>query len=301
MKTKAHEILHLMWKKKTCYVFLMPFFLLFFMFTVLPVLSAMGLSLTYYNIFQPPKLVWLDNFIHLFFYDELFIKAFLNTLTMALFIGPIGFLASFLLAWMLNELNRGLRTALVVMFYTPSISGNLFMMWGLILNGDMHGLLNSTLLSLGFIQQPIQWTTDTRYMMGVVIVVSLWMSLGTSFLSFVAGLQGIDASLIEAGLIDGVKNRWQELWYIILPSMKPQLLFGSVMSITSAFSVGAVGSALCGEPSTDYWVHTIINHMNDFGGVRFEMGYACAISTILFFLMVLTNKFFHMLIGKVGK
>lgn len=221
-------------------------------------------------------------------------------MAMAVVIGPVGFLASFILAWMLSELNRGLRTALVVMLYAPSISGNLFMIWSLILSGDSYGLVNATLLNMGFIEQPIQWTTDTRYMMGVVILVSLWMSLGTSFLSFIAGLQGIDLYQIEAGLIDGVKNRWQELWYIILPSMKPQLLFGSVMSITSAFSVGAVSAALCGEPSTDYAVHTMINHLTDYGNVRLDMGYACAISTMLFFMMVISNKLIHNILRKVG-
>jgi multiple sugar transport system permease protein len=287
-------------QKKKCYLFLTPFFTLFFMFTVLPVLSAMGLSLTYYNVLQIPKFVGLENYIQLVFYDELFTKAFLNTMAMAVVIGPVGFLASFILAWMLSELNRGLRTALVVMLYAPSISGNLFMIWSLILSGDSYGLVNATLLNMGFIEQPIQWTTDTRYMMGVVILVSLWMSLGTSFLSFIAGLQGIDLYQIEAGLIDGVKNRWQELWYIILPSMKPQLLFGSVMSITSAFSVGAVSAALCGEPSTDYAVHTMINHLTDYGNVRLDMGYACAISTMLFFMMVISNKLIHNILRKVG-
>ncbi len=300
MKAYITQVLRQMQKKKICYLFLAPFFILFFMFTVLPVLSAMGLSLTYYNVLQLPKFVGLDNYIQLFFYDELFTKAFLNTMTMAVVIGPLGFLASFILAWMLSELNRGLRTALVVMLYAPSISGNLFMVWSLILSGDSYGLVNSTLLNMGFIEQPIQWTTDTRYMMGVVILVSLWMSLGTSFLSFIAGLQGIDLNQIEAGLIDGVKNRWQELWYIILPSMKPQLLFGSVMSITAAFSVGAVSAALCGEPSTDYAVHTMINHLTDYGNVRLDMGYACAISTILFFMMVISNKLIHKLLRKVG-
>lgn len=300
MKAYITHVLHQIKQKRKCYLFLAPFFILFFMFTVLPVLSAMGLSLTYYNVLQLPKFVGLENYIQMFFYDELFIKALLNTLAMAIVIGPVGFLASYILAWMLSELNRGIRTALVVMFYAPSISGNLFMVWSLILSGDSYGLVNATLLNMGFIEQPIQWTTDTRYMMGVVILVSLWMSLGTSFLSFIAGLQGIDLYQIEAGLIDGVKNRWQELWYIILPSMKPQLLFGSIMSITSAFSVGAVSAALCGEPSTDYAVHTMINHLTDYGNVRLDMGYACAISTVLFFMMVISNKFIHMILRKVG-
>jgi multiple sugar transport system permease protein len=300
MKVKVFHVLQQIQKKKICYLFIAPFFILFFIFTVLPVLSAMGLSLTYYNVLELPRFIGLENYIQMFFYDDLFIKALLNTLTMAMVIGPIGFLASFILSWMLAELNRGIRTTLVVMLYAPSISGNLFLVWSLIFHGDAYGYLNSTLMNMGLIEQPIQWTTDTRYMMAVVILVSLWMSLGTSFLSFIAGLQGVDLNQIEAGLIDGVRNRWQELWYIILPSMKPQLLFGSVMSITAAFSVGAVGAALCGEPSVDYAVHTIINHLNDHGITRYEMGYACAISTVLFFMMVISNKLIHKILRKVG-
>ena len=287
-------------KKRHCYLFLLPFFSLFLIFTVVPVLAAMGLSTTYFNILETPQFVGLDNYIRLVFYDDVFNKAFLNTLTMAVVIGPVGYLAALLLAWMITELPRGLRTLLTVLLYLPSISGNMYMIWKLLLNGDAYGFVNGVLLSLRLIQEPIQFLTDSTYMMGVVIVVSLWMSLGTSFLAFVAGLQGIDASLYEAGTVDGICNRWQELWYITLPSMKPQLLFGAVMSITGAFSVGDVSTNMCGNPSTDYVVQTMVNHIEDYGGVRYEMGYACAISTILFLLMVGCNKLIQRLLRKVG-
>lgn len=297
---KKAGVLTAMRKKGYCYLFLLPFFSLFLLFTVIPVLSAMGLSLTYYNILEAPRFVAFDNYIRLVFYDEIFGKAFLNTITMAVVIGPVGYLSALLFAWMITELSRGLRTLLTVLLYLPSISGNMYMIWKLLLSGDAYGFINGLLLNTGFIQEPIQFLTDTRYMMTVVIVVSLWMSLGTSFLSFVAGLQGIDSSLYEAGTMDGIKNRWQELWYITLPSMKPQLLFGAVMSITGAFSVGDVSTNMCGNPSTDYAVQTMINHMDDYGGIRFEMGYACAISTILFLLMVGCNKLIQRLLRKVG-
>ena len=287
-------------KKRACYLFLLPFFSLFCVFTVLPVLSAMGLSLTYFNVLEPPQWVGIKNFTQLFFYDEIFLKALVNTLTMALFIGPIGYLIALLVAWMINELRPAVRTVLVILMYAPSISGNLYMIWNYLLNGDAYGYVNSLLLSVGLIQEPIQWLTDTQYMMGSVIVVSLWTSLGTSFLSFVAGLQGVDPSLYEAGAIDGIRNRWQELWYVTLPAMKPQLLFGAVMSITGAFSTGEIGANLCGNPSTDYAVHTVMNHLNDYGGVRFEMGYACAIASFLFLLMVGSNQLVQRLLRKVG-
>ena len=288
-------------RKKTCYLFLLPFFSLFLLFTVVPVVMAIGLSFTFYNVLEAPQFIGIQNYIQMFFYDELFIKALSNTLTMALFIGPLGYLIALLVAWMINELSPALRTVLVVLFYAPSISGNAYLIWTLLFSGDAYGYLNAWGMKLGLLTGPIQWLTDTDYMMGCVILVSLWMSLGTGFLSFVAGLQGIDRSLYESAAIDGVRDRWQELWYVTLPSMKPQLLFGAVMSITAAFSVGDVCRNLCGDPSTDYAVHTLVNHMQDYGGARYEMGYACAISTFLFLLMVGCNQIINRLLRKVGE
>ncbi len=294
------SILKQIQKKKHCYLFLAPFFILFVVFTVIPVLMAMGLSFTFYNVFETPQFVGLKNYIQMFFYDDLFTKAFANTLTMALFIGPIGYLISLIVAWSINELSPALRTVLVVLFYAPSISGNAYMIWTLMFSGDAYGYLNAWMMNLNIINEPIQWLTDTQYMMICVIIVSLWMSLGTGFLSFVAALQGVDRSLYESAAIDGVHNRWQELWHVTLPSMKPQLLFGAVLSITSAFSVGDVCINLCGNPSTDYAVHTLVNHMQDYGNTRYEMGYACAISTFLFLLMIGANSLVNKLLKKVG-
>lgn len=287
-------------KKKICYLFLLPFFSLFLLFTVIPVLMAIGLSFTSYNVLEAPQFNGIQNYIQLFFYDDLFPTTISNTLTMAVFIGPLGYLIALLVAWMINELTPVLRTILVVLFYAPSISGNAYLIWTLLFSGDAYGYLNAWLMQLNIISEPIQWLTDTSYMMACVIIVSLWMSLGTGFLSFVAGLQGIDRSLYESAAIDGVSNRWQELWFVTLPSMKPQLLFGAVMSITSAFSVGDVCTNLCGNPSTDYAVHTLVNHMQDYGNTRYEMGYACAMSAFLFLLMMVSNQLIQRLLRRVG-
>ncbi len=287
-------------KKKSCYLFLLPFFTLFLLFTVAPVLMAMGLSFTYYNVLETPQFIGVQNYLQMLFYDDLFPTALSNTMTMAIFIGPIGYLTALLVAWMINELAPALRTILVILFYAPSISGNAYLIWTLLFSGDAYGYLNAWLMNWNLIGEPIQWLTDTQYMMVCVIIVSLWMSLGTGFLSFVAGLQGIDRSLYESAAIDGVHNRWQELWYVTLPSMKPQLLFGAVLSITGAFSVGEICNNLCGNPSTDYAVHTLVNHMQDYGNTRYEMGYACAISTFLFVLMMVSNQLINRLLRKVG-
>ncbi len=287
------------WKKnKSLYLMLAPFFILFTIFTVLPVGFAMVMSFTDYNVIQTPNFVGLDNYISLFLNDPLFLTAIKNSFILAVIIGPCGYILSFLMAWMLCELNDTLRVILTVILYGPSISGNAYMIWTLIFSSDSTGFANSWLMSSGLINEPILWLQDTNYMMLIIIIVQLWMSFGVGFLSFISGLQGVDKAQLEAGMVDGITNRWQELWYIVLPSMRPVLLFGAVMSITSAFSVS--GSALTGFPSTGYATHSIIDHLTDYGTTKLEMGYASALAVILFICMIGSNKLIQKFLRKVG-
>lgn len=297
---KKRDLLKTVYQKRANYLYILPYTIAFFTFTVLPVLYAMFLSFCDYNVLEPPVFCGFNNYISMFFNDDIFTTALVNTLVMAIITGPIGYIISFLLAWLINELNPKLRSLYVLFFYAPSISGNLFMIWSIIFSDDANGYLNGILMYLGLIDENIYWLSDSKYMMTVCVLATLWMSMGTGFLSFVAGLQGIDRSLLEAGSIDGIRNRWQELWYVVLPSMRPQLLFGAVMSISSAFSIGAVTETLCGMPSTDYAVHTLVNHMTDYGNTRFEMGYASAIATVLFIMMITCNHFFQKFLHKIG-
>lgn len=286
-----------------CFTFfyLAPFLLIFTVFTLLPVLLSFLLSFTNFNGLEMPQFVFFDNYLQLFLSDDEFLLALKNTIIVALVTGPGGYFASLILAWFINELNPKIRAVMVLIFYAPSISGGAYMIWQLLFSSDAYGYVNAILLRLNVITEPIQWFTDTRFMLPLVIVVSLWMSLGTGFLSLVAGLQGVDKALYEAGYVDGIRNRWQELWYITLPSLGPQLLFSAVMSISSAFSVGAVTTALCGFPSTDYAAHTIMNHLEDYGNIRFEMGYASAIATILFAMMLGFKVLVQKMIKNVGQ
>ena len=237
--------------------------------------------------------------------DDLFMTAFKNTLLFAAILGPVGYILSFFFAWLINEFSPKIRAVLTLIYYAPSLA-NIYVVWKLIFDSSSYGLLNGillpdlVLLDLGLIYTNIQWLADVNYIVGCVIVVLLWSSLGVSFLTFTAGLQNVDRSLYEAGAIDGVRNRWQELWYITLPYMRPQLLFGAIMSITSGFSVGDQITALAGYPTQDYVAHTMVLHMQDYGGTRMEMGYACAVATLLFLLMVVSNKLVQKLLHKVG-
>lgn len=279
-------------------VFLAPFTLLFVLFTILPIAAAIVLSFTYFNMLSTPTFVGFDNYIRMFFDDDVFLIALKNTAIFAMITGPISYILSFLVAWLINEFNRFVRTVLTLVFYLPSLAGNVYFVWTYIFSGDSYGLLNSILAKLGLTADAIQWLTDTKYMMAVVVVVILWLSLGTGFLSFVAGLQSMDRELFEAAAIDGVKNRFAELWYITLPQMVPQLLFGAVMQISTSFAIGYECMNLTGFPSTDYATHTMVLHILDFGQVRFEMGYACAVAVFLFAMMLIMWKVVNKLLSK---
>lgn len=237
-----------------------------------------------------PAFVGFDNYIRMLFDDDVFFIALKNTAVFAMITGPVSYILSFLTAWLINEFNRFVRTVLTLVFYLPSLAGNVYFVWVYIFSGDSYGLLNDVLIRLGILSDPQQWLSDTKYMLGVVIVVILWLSLGTGFLAFVAGLQSMDRELFEAAAIDGIPNRFAELWYITLPQMVPQLLFGAVMQISTSFAVGYECMNLTGFPSTDYATHTLVLHILDFGQVRFEMGYACAVAVFLFAMMLLMWK-----------
>ena len=275
--------------------------ILFFLFTIIPVFLSLVLSFTSFNMLEWPKFIFMDNYITLFLDDELFITALKNTLIFAAITGPVSYILSFVVAWFINELSPKIRAIVTLIFYAPSISGNVYLIWATLFSSDTYGWANAILMKLGFIDTPILWFQNAKYVMPLCIIVALWMSLGTAFLSFIAGLQGINKSLYEAGAIDGVRNRWQELWYITLPSMKPQLMFGAILSITGAFGFGPVVTALAGNPSVDYVAYTLNHHLTEYQGTRWEVGYASAISFLLFLMMIGCNVLITKLIAKVGQ
>ena len=305
--TQRSEMSKLQWtwkemkKNKTAYFMLAPFFLLFVIFTVLPVVLSIILSLTDFNMLQMPGWEGMDNYTRLFLEDEIFMLACQNTLIFAAVTGPVSYLLSLLIAWFINELPPKIRAVVTLVFYAPSISGQVYLIWKTLFSSDSYGWANATLMDLGIINSPILWFQDADYVMGLCIVVALWTSLGTSFLAFIAGLQTIDRSMYEAAAVDGIKNRWQELWYITLPTMRPQLMFGAVLAITNSFGFGSVVDALCGFPSVDYAAHTIMHHLNDYGGQRYEVGYASAIAVILFIIMYGSNVVIKKALAKVGE
>lgn len=290
-----------LYRNRHNYILMTPYMVLFFMFTVIPVVVSVFLSFFYFNMLEMPRFVGWDNYTRLFLSDDVFMIAMRNTFFFAIITGPVSYVACFLFAWIINELSPKVRAFMTLVFYAPSISGNVFFIWLVIFSGDSYGYLNGILMRLGFILEPVQWLQDERYVLTIVIIVQLWLSLGTSFLAFIAGLQTIDKTLVEAGAVDGIRNRWQELWFITLPSMRPMLMFGAVMQITASFAVADIAVALAGFPSVNYSAHTIVTHLMDYGTIRFEMGYASAIATVLFIIMVGTNKLTQKFLRKIGE
>ena len=285
-------------KNAGVYTLLAPYFILFTIFTLIPVLMSLPMGFTNFNLVQAPKFVGLDNFYALFLEDEVFLKAIQNTLVFAIVTGPLSYIMCFLLAWLINELPGPLKTIFTFVFYAPTLAGNIYTTWQLIFSGDAYGIANAYLINLGILKGARQWLTDANYIMGVVIVVQLWLSLGAGFLALRAGLQGIPRDRYEAGAIEGVKNRFQELLTVTVPAMGPQLLFAAVMQITASFTAGDVGRFLTAFPSTDYAAHTIMTHAFDYGSIRYEMGYASAICFVLFAAMLLCNWAIKKLLGK---
>ncbi|MBE6788407.1 MAG: sugar ABC transporter permease [Ruminococcaceae bacterium] len=274
----------------TAILFFLPFFVLFCIFTIGPVVNSFYYSLTNFDLIQKPDWVGLDNYQGLFLDDELFMTAFKNTLYFALISGPVGYIMSFIMAWVLNDLKG--RTAFALAFYAPSITSGTAMgvVWGYFFSPDRYGLINNTLINMGIISSPILWTSDASTILPCCIFIQIWMSMGTGFLVFMAGLQNQDRELIEAGSLDGIKSRFQELFYIVLPQMKPQLLFGAINTISSSFGVFSIIQSFAGFPTPNYAGHTLVAHLYDYAFVKFEMGYASAIAVVLFVITFAAGK-----------
>lgn len=288
-------------RSRELYILMAPYFLLFSIFTVLPVLISIIFSFSYFNLLEFPDFSagW-ENYRRLFFEDDVFLIALKNTIMFAVITGPLGYLGSFVFAWLVNELKPKVRSVMTLIIYAPSISGGAYIIWRLIFSGDMYGYANAILIRLGIILEPIQWLQNPEFIPFIIILVQLWLSLGVSFLAFIAGLQGVDRTLYEAGAVDGLKNRWQELWFITLPSIKPQLMFSAVIQITASLAIAEVAMNIAGFPSVGYAGHTIVTHLIDVGNLRFEMGYASAIATLLFVIMLGSNLIVQKMLRRVG-
>lgn len=283
------------------YLFMSPFMLAFVLFTVLPILASMFLSFFDFDMVSKPLFIGFDNYIRMFTGDELFFKVLANSLKFGILVGPGGYLLAFLMAWMINEFPRAVRVLLTFIFYVPSLVGNALYIFQVMFSGDSYAYVNNFLISFGLVTEPIQWFHTESYNFTLIVCIQLWMSMGTSFLANIAGLQNVNTELYEAGAIDGVRTRWHELWYITMPSMKTILLFSAVMQIQTAFSMGALQTALAGYPSVNNSVDTLVQYIGDVGTTRYEMGYAAALSVLLFIIIIIFRYLISGLLNLIGK
>ncbi|WP_224726819.1 carbohydrate ABC transporter permease [Paenibacillus vietnamensis] len=301
---KASELLREMWRSRLSYLFIAPFMLCFIVFIMIPVVCAFALSFMSYNSLEPPRFISWSNFRYMISEDLLFLQyALPNTFKFAVIAGPCGYVASFLLAWLITILPGRSRKWFALAMYSPSLMGGVAMtiVWLPLLSGDRIGYLNSFMLEWGFISDPVLWVTSKEHLMTSMIVVTLWSSMGIGFLAMMAGILNVNPELYEAGRLDGIKSRLEEIWYITVPSMKPQMLFGAVMAIVGTFKAGSIGTELSGmNPTPQYAGHLIMNQIDDYGFIRFELGYASALSVFLLLLMYLSNKFCWGLFGSKG-
>lgn len=283
------------------YGILIPFLVLFFLFTVLPVFASIILSLFDFDMVSKPLFVGLDNYVRMFTSDQVFLKTAGNSLKFALITGPLGYILAFVLAWMINEFTPVIRIFLTFIFYVPSLSGNAMLIWQVMFSGDSYAYANNLLLSFGFITEPIQWFSNQDYNFTILVIIQLWMSMGISFLANIAGLQNVNVELYEAGAIDGIRTRWHELWYITLPSMKTMLLFSAVMQIQGVFAADTIITTLCGYPSVNNSVDMLVSYIGDVSNTRYEMGYACALSVILFIIVLSFRALVNSALSLLGK
>ncbi len=282
--------------------FILPYWTLFLVFVIIPVLAAVFLSFTYFNAIQAPSVIGITNYIELITMDTVFMQYVLsNTLKFALIVGPVGYIMAFMLAWMLAQIPQRYRTILAIILYSPSLTMGVAMaaMWRIIFSGDSQGYLNSLLLNWGVILEPIQFLQSPDYLMTIMIVVSLWSSMGVGFLAMLAGVLNIDQTLYEAAYVDGIRNRAQEIFFITIPSMKPQMLFGAVMAVVTTFQAGGIGVQLSGSnPTPQYAGQLIVNHIEDFGFIRYMMGYAATVSVVLLLMVYFISKVTWKILGE---
>jgi len=291
--------MHEMWRYKVSYIMMAPYFIAFLVFSLIPLIVSTWWSLCYFNGIEAAKFIGWDNFLYLFLEDSLFLKAFSNTITFAILVGPATYIMSYFFAWFINQVPQKYRPYYVLALYAPSLSVSVLgLFWLVFFANDSQGYLNSILMSMGIIYEPIQWTTDVNYIMPVIVFVSLWTGLGTGFLSFVAGFTNVDTELYDAASVDGVTSKFQRLIYVDIPQTMPQLLFAAILQITGMFTVGGICAAIAGNPSPEDTALTITLHLADYSGNRLEVGYASAIAVLLSVMIIGCGRMAFKLLGE---
>ncbi len=264
------------------YAFIAPWVLGFLLFIAGPLLASLALGFTRYDVILPAKWVGLQHFRDLFA-DPLFWTSLGNTTYIVLLAVPLGMVIAFAVALLLNQKVQGMaayRTGYFMPSIVPAVASAA--LW-LYLLQPQWGLVNGTLELFG-LKGP-GWLASTTWSKPSIIMLMVWASGGTMII-YLAGLQDIPASLYEAASIDGA-NAWGRLWHVTLPLMTPTIFFTLVMGIIGTFQIFAVVFVLTdgmGGPLNSTLVYLVYVYRNAF--VFFRMGYASAMSLILFLIIL---------------
>ncbi len=262
----------------TPYMFLAPALIVIAVFVIYPIFAVVFYSFTDYTIVNPPVWIGLKNYQDLL-QDSVFWLALEHSL-IYLLVTPILIFLSILLAIVVNRQLPGINF-FRSLYYIPVISGSIAVgiAWRLI--WDTNGLLNSVLLSFGFLKEPIQWLAEPRYTLAIAMFLTIWLGLGFYMMIFLAGLQNISEELYDAAVIDGA-NGWQKHWHVSFPGLRPQITFVAVISSLAALEVfneiyvltGGLGGILDSGVTVVFYLWRVAFRLQ-------HAGYASAIAMVL--------------------
>ncbi len=272
-------------KEWTAYLFLLPSLLQFFVFTAFAVAFSFYLSFHEWNILEPAKpFVGFDNYARLL-RDSRVHQAIFNTIYYTVVSVPLTLFFGLLIALLLNNPIRG-RGLFRAMYYLPGITSAVAVaiVWKWVFNGDF-GLINYYLIQFGLISEPIRWLTDPNIAMPSIIIVSIWGGVGGCMIIYLAGLQAIPEEIYDAAKVDGA-GPIRRLFSITIPLLGPStfyLLITSIIGATQQFGLPYLMTS--GGPLGR--TTTIAYHLYQSAFKNFEMGYAAAMSYVLFAIILI--------------
>jgi multiple sugar transport system permease protein len=260
------------------YGFLLPNLVGFLVFTFLPVLAALLISFTNWDLLRPPEWVGLANYERLVA-DTTFHRVLRNTTVYVLGTVPIQMAIALLVAMALNQRLPG-RTLFRAAYFMPVVASTVAvaLVWRWIFHADF-GLLNSALFMIG-VDDPPNWLSSTRWALPAIIIMSIWQQVGFSMVLFLAGLQSVPQHLYEAATIDGA-SQWDRFLHITIPMLSSTTFFVLVISVINSFQVFDQAFIMTeGGPANA--TNTIVFNIYRYAFQFFQMGYAAAMAWVLF-------------------
>ena len=266
----------------TPYLFLVPALALIAVFVLYPILAVLYYSFTDYNIINPPVWVGLSNYGKLLG-DPVFWKALTHSI-IYLIVTPTIIALSVALAIVVNRKLKGIHI-FRALYYVPAVSGSIAIgiAWRWLF--DRNGFMNSFLISVGAIKEPIQWLADPNLVLPIAMLLTIWAGIGYYAVIFLAGLQNIPEELYDAALIDGCTN-FQKHRYVSIPGLRPQIVFVAVISSLAALKVFDEIYVLTGRTGgiLDSGVTVVFYLWKEAFTELAHAGYASAIAIVLLIL-----------------